>query len=400
MPVVGAWTWLPELSIGVTTEVDVAEAYRTLRQIEAGFWMLFGMFVLAAGGMFAYSLFVVRLRRRMRKVQRLGQYRLQKKIGEGGMGKVYLAKHALLRRPTAIKLLNSEGANKQHITRFEREVQFTAQLTHPNTIAIYDYGRTPDGVFYYAMEYLQGISLNQVVAEAGPLPPGRVIHILVQASGSLAEAHAAGLIHRDVKPANLILGERGGVYDFVKVLDFGLVREINQSESVAVTQVDTITGTPLYLSPEQINAPDTLDGRSDLYALGAVGYFLLTGEVVFSGANVVDIFRQHLSEAPQSPSERLGRELPADLEAVILQCLAKDRNERPASAAVLAEALQACESAGTWSARDAQTWWEARTETRAERPGDPATPTPSSRSEPPTFEVDLERRLRSKPSVD
>ena len=227
----------------------------------------------------------------------------------------------MLRRPTAIKLVPPEKAGPQQLMRFEREVQNTAELQHPNTIQIFDYGHSPDGVFYYAMEYLDGIDLDDLVERHGPQAPGRVVHILEQACAALTEAHDKGLVHRDIKPANIFLCHRGGIPDVVKVLDFGLVKEL--ATDGGVTNVDVVAGTPAYLSPEAITAPDTLGPAADIYALGAVGYFLLTGEPVFGGATVVEICGHHVHSAPPPPSERTAVNLSEQLEALILRCLAK-----------------------------------------------------------------------------
>ena len=229
VPVVGAWEWLPQYGFGVATQIDAAEAYRPLRVLQLLFVVLCLLLVLCAIGMFLFSYSNVVWRRRLSeaelKLKQLGQYTLEEKIGEGGMGVVYRARHALMRRDTAVKLLLPDRADPAAIQRFEREVCHTCQLTHPNTIQVYDYGHTPEGVFYYAMEFLRGLNLHELVSRFGPLPEGRVIHILTQICDSLSEAHALGLVHRDIKPANIFLCERGGVPDCVKVLDFGLVRE-------------------------------------------------------------------------------------------------------------------------------------------------------------------------------
>jgi serine/threonine-protein kinase len=280
--------------------------------------------------------------------QQLGQYVIERKLGQGGMGEVYLARHTLLRRHTALKLLPPERAGSTTVARFEREVRATSRLSHPNTVSIYDYGRTREGIFYYAMEYLEGTDLQRLVREHGALEPARVIHILAQIAGALSEAHQAGLVHRDLKPANVFLCERGGLHDTVKVLDFGLVKETRAAGGlggpvIGQTDVNALIGTPAYLAPESIHSPAAVDARSDLYAVGAIGYFLLTGSEVFDGSSVVALCIAHLHEKPQSPSERAGRALPADLERLLLSCLEKDPAQRPASAAELRQALLACD---------------------------------------------------------
>jgi len=305
------------------------------------------------------------LRRRASEAQKLGQYTLGEKVGEGGMGAVYRASHALMKREVAIKLLPLERAGDAAIRRFEREVQLTSRLTSPNTIAIYDYGRTADGVFYYVMEFIDGYSLEDLVRSFGPLPPGRTIRICAQICLALAEAHGIGLIHRDIKPANVALCERAGVHDVVKVLDFGLVKELGTE--VGATATATLTGTPLYLAPEAITSPDAVDARTDLYALGAVAYYLLTGTHVFGGTTIVEVCSHHLSRAPEPPSARLGAPVPRDLEAIVLRCLAKAPADRYPSARSLHEALLACGEAEDWTEEDAAGWWRENG-ARVERP--------------------------------
>ena len=297
------------------------------------------------------------LRKEVRDVKRLGQYTLVEKLGEGGMGMVYRAQHAMLRRPTAVKLLPVEKAGEQSIARFEKEVQLTAMLTHPNTVTIFDYGRTPDGVFYYAMEYLNGATLAAVVEASGPMPPARAVRVLCQAASALTEAHAVNLIHRDIKPTNIMLVEQGGQPDTTKVVDFGLVKELARDDDVSVTKADAITGTPQYLSPEAITSSDGVDARSDIYALGAVGYYLLTGTHVFDGNTVIEVCSAHLHETPVSVSERLGAPVSEQLESVILRCLEKNPEDRPQSATELRAALQRCAGIGEWTEQDARTWW-------------------------------------------
>jgi eukaryotic-like serine/threonine-protein kinase len=298
------------------------------------------------------------LRQTIREARRLGPYTLVEKIGEGGMGAVYRAQHALLRRPTAIKILPPERAGQIDLARFEREVQMTSQLTSPHTVSIYDYGRTPDGLFYYAMEYLDGIDLDELVRRDGPMPPGRVVMVLRQVCEALGEAHRVGLIHRDIKPANILLCERGGKPDVAKVVDFGLVKSLTGAEP-GVTLENMVPGTPHYMSPESLRSPEGIDARSDLYALGATAYFLLTGKPVFEGP-VAEIFAKHLKDRPVPPSVRAGKAIPASLEALVLSALAKTPDERPESADAFGAALLACDEAPAWTSAEASSWWKER----------------------------------------
>ncbi len=314
--------------------------------------------VFAGLGVFAAMLAsrtIFGLRKRASEAQKLGQYTLGKKIGEGGMGAVYRASHAMMKREVAIKLLPPDKSGKDALARFEREVQLTSRLESPNTIAIYDYGRTPEGVFYYVMEYIDGYSLEDLVEQFGHVPPARAVHLVRQVCTALAEAHAIGLIHRDIKPANIALCERAGVWDFVKVLDFGLVKELG-TDSGQTTDA-ALTGTPLYLSPEGITAPSTVDGRSDLYAVGGVLYWLLTGTHVFSGKTIVEVCSHHLHTKPEPPSKRAPAPVPADVEAVVMKCLAKDPKDRYANAEELRAALDACDCIDEWSDEQAAKWW-------------------------------------------
>jgi serine/threonine protein kinase len=363
-PVVGAWRWLPEYGFGVATELDVAEAERPMAVLRMLFWGLLGLLILSSVAIYVFMVVVARLRLAARRsaieAKKLGQYSLDEKIGEGGMGVVYRGHHALLRRPTAIKLLNVEHTTEASAARFEREVQITSQLNHPNTIVIFDYGRTEEGVFYYAMEYLDGVNLESLVRQDGPQHEGRVIHILQQVCGSLAEAHGVGLVHRDIKPANLVLTQRGGAYDFVKVLDFGLVKALDANQQASLTAAGSLTGTPLYLSPEAVQNPEQVDPRSDLYAVGAVGYYLLTATPVFDGASVVEICMKHVQATADPPSQRLGRRVSPDLEALILRCLSKRPEDRPQSAGELIDQLEGLAAARTWTRHDAGQWWQAR----------------------------------------
>ncbi len=279
------------------------------------------------------------LRQEADTARRLGQYRLKERLGAGGMGEVYLAEHAFLRRPCAVKLIRPEGArDATNLARFEREVQTTSTLTHPNTVQIYDYGHAEDGTFYYVMEYLPGLTLQQLVDGDGPLSADRTIPILLQICGALREAHGVGLIHRDVKPGNIIMCDRGGEHGIAKLLDFGLVRSMDSSKDDArLTQEGIIQGTPAFMSPEQAVAAD-LDPRTDIYSLGALAFFLLTGEPPFVRGTAAQLRLAHISEPAVFP-EQAAIAVPPDLQSVVLRCLEKDPAKRFQSAAMLSQAL-------------------------------------------------------------
>jgi tRNA A-37 threonylcarbamoyl transferase component Bud32 len=384
--IVSAIAWLPSfVAAYVVYRVPVllpgSFATRSLlvpAELEIFTWGTIGLVLVSIASRVIFG-----LRREVREAQKLGQYTLLEKLGEGGMGQVFRAQHAMLRRPTAVKLLHSDRlAGVEDLARFEREVQLTAQLSHPNVVTVFDYGRTPDGVFYYAMELLEGLNLEDVIAESGPMSAARAVHVLSQVASALAEAHAVGLIHRDIKPANIILCARGSTLDVAKVVDFGLVKQLDASsvgkirtasaideaadstDAIDVSRTGTVLGTPMYLAPEAMTSPGSVDGRADVYALGAVAYFLLTGTVVFGGATVLEACRHHMTTKPEPPSERLrasspdSAPIPDDLEAIVLQCLAKSPARRPASAKALLDALRSCASAGTWSEADARAAWD------------------------------------------
>lgn len=298
------------------------------------------------------------LRHEAYEARRLGQYKLCRLIGSGGMGEVYLAEHQMMKRPVAIKVIRpGKAADPQALARFEREVQATAKLSHWNTIEIFDYGRTEDGTFYYVMEYLPGLSLADLVERHGPLPPARAVHLLVQTCEALAEAHAAGLIHRDIKPGNIFAAQRGGIHDVAKLLDFGLAKTIvANATSIQLTQEGAITGSPLYMSPEQAMGESEPDQRSDIYSLGAVAYYLLTGVPPFDGDKPMKVIIAHMHEDVTPPST-IRPDIPEDLEAIVLKCLAKDPQDRYQDAASLAFALAECSAAGAWTREQAAAWW-------------------------------------------
>lgn len=315
--------------------------------------------------MLALALFVAlygtqtihRLRCEVREARRLGQYRLRRRIGIGGMGEVYLAEHDLLKRPAAIKLIRPDVAGDPRVLgRFELEAQATASLSHPNTVEVYDYGRTDDGTFYYVMEYLPGLSLAAIVQNYGAMPPGRAVYLLRQACSALTEAHEFGLVHRDLKPGNIFASHRGGRHDVAKLLDFGLVKPVEPNpDGLEVSGDGRVRGSPLYMSPEQATG-QAIGPASDLYSLGAVAYFLLTGRPPFVGQTAVAVMVAHARDPVERPS-RHRPDLPADLEQIVLRCLKKEPAHRHSSAAELESALAACACAADWDPARAATWW-------------------------------------------
>jgi tRNA A-37 threonylcarbamoyl transferase component Bud32 len=362
--VVGAWRWYPENGIALLAEHSVEEAYAPVAVLRRAFLGLLALLVAGALAIALGSRLLRRERARAERAERLGQYTLDRIIGEGAMGAVYRAHHALLRRPTAVKVLRSERMTARGRGRFEREAQITSRLTHPNTVAIYDYGRSDRGNLYLAMEYLQGLTLDQVVKLGGPIEERRVVHLLKQVAGSLAEAHAQELVHRDIKPQNVMVCHRAGLPDFVKVLDFGLVKESESgdaSDDPRLTTEGAAVGTPLYMAPEAASASMDVDARADLYSLGVLAYYMLTGVVPFSGTTSREVFRRHQEERPVRPSDRLGREVAPALEQAVLRCLAKDRAMRPESAHALLCMLQdVVEPAlGAWTVEEGDAWWRA-----------------------------------------
>jgi hypothetical protein len=350
-----------------------------------GFLMTFGLtwwlFTCAACAVIARV--VHRLQSEVRVAKRLGQYELEEKIGHGGMGVVYRARHAMMKRPVAIKLLPAEAAEEKSIARFEREVQLTSQLAHPNTVVIHDYGRTHEGIFYYVMELIQGATLDRIVAGSGPMPCGRVVRILEMVAGALGEAHEHGLVHRDVKPANILLGPRGGEPDVAKVLDFGLVRTMRMQ--ARVTNADIALGTPQFMSPEAMKTPDSVDGRSDLYSLGAVAYYLLSGQHVFEGQSAIEICGHHMHTPPR-PLSDLVPGVDTELEKLVLGCLAKAPTDRPQSARDLCDALLLCPSRAEWTGEKARAWWTIHD--RLLHPIEPAKPLPAGVSVSQTAKCD------------
>jgi eukaryotic-like serine/threonine-protein kinase len=298
------------------------------------------------------------LRREAFAAKQLGQYRLKRKLGSGGMGEVYLAEHQMMKRPCAVKLIRPEKAgDPRMLARFEREVRATAKLSHWNSIDIYDYGRTADGTFYYVMEYLPGHNVGEIVEQYGPIPPARTAYLMDQVCAALAEAHGIGLVHRDIKPANIFCAYRGGVFDVVKLLDFGLAKPTMETNNdLQLTLAGTVTGSPLFMSPEQASGDDNVDARSDIYALGAVMYYLLTGQPPFMSDNPLKVMIAHASQEVV-PLRQLNSELPAELEEIVQRCLEKDPDHRYQDVSSLRSALSELAFESPWSSDLAAKWW-------------------------------------------
>ena len=312
------------------------------------------------------SQIIYRLGVQVTEARRMGSYQLEALLGSGGMGEVWRARHRLLARPAAVKLVRPEllggDAESQRVglKRFEREAQATASMRSPHTIGLYDFGIEDDGTFYYVMELLEGFDAETLVERFGPVLPERAIYFLQQICDSLGEAHEMGLIHRDIKPSNVYVCRYGRKVDFVKVLDFGLVKSRREAEAgdVRLTAESAVSGTPGYMAPEQTLGKRPLDARADIYAVGCVAYWLVTGEVVFRGATVLDTIVQHVQARPIPPSERTELEIPASLDAVILRCLEKDPDRRPQSTDELSQLLRACQTKARWTQERARDWWD------------------------------------------
>ncbi len=356
--VVGAWKWLPEHDLGVALEMEASEAYAPLTYLQIGFAaVIVLMTAVWFSGFLPPQVLASLLPGGGGRARQLGPYRIIRQIGEGAISNVYLAQHRLLKRPAALKVLKMQSTTDEWTARFQREVQLASQLSHPNTITIYDYGTGANGEFWYAMEYLEGLSLAELVERYGPVPPDRTAYILRQACASLWEAHSCGLVHRDIKPQNIMLCDVRGERDVVKVLDFGLVKQMSGEQTRDLTAMMRILGTPLYMSPERIRNPSDADGRADIYALGAVGFFLLTGKRLFETETEHDLTYHVLHTVPRLASECSPFAVPAELDALIGRCLEKDPAARPQSIAEMASALDGLLVHMPWTRAQIEAWW-------------------------------------------
>lgn len=324
---------------------------------------------------------MTRLGQKVTKAREMGSYRLVALLGKGGMGEVWKAHHHMLARDAAIKLIQPDTLSRKSGSeavlvrrRFEQEAKATASLRSPHTVELYDFGVTQNGVFYYVMELLDGIDLETLVKKFGPQPPARVVNILRQVCRSLADAHHHGMIHRDIKPTNIFLCRLGNEYDFVKVLDFGLVKVLDNNQT-QMTAEGATTGTPAYMAPEMVAGNSAVDGRCDLYGLGCVGYWLITGNLVFEEKNATAMMLAHLQKIPVAPSKRSAFAVPACVDRAIMSCLAKDAEQRPAGADVLTRLLESCDDVGSWTPQDAELWWHTHMAAQAVAMDDNPVPT-------------------------
>jgi len=361
--VVGAWRWLPEHGFGIAVEVPEDEAFAPLRRVELAFLAL-GLGVGAVAFGFVVALLrIQRMADEAAAAQRLGNYELFEEIGAGGVARVHRAQHRLLKRPTAVKVIHLHASSDELLARFDREVRLASQLMHPNTIEIYDYGRTPEGLPFYAMELLLGLTLQQIVERTGPLPPPRLAHALRGIAGSLSEAHERGLVHRDVTPANIMLCHKGGLYDVPKLLDFGLIKDTRTPHTRDLTRALRVLGTPSYMAPERIEHPDSSDARSDLYALGAVAFYCLAGRPPHEGESDLALAYKVVNKPAPAVGTVATQPVPPAFEALIARCLAKVPEERPAAAAEVAAALDLLLLDLPWTNLDARRWWDEHGQT-------------------------------------
>lgn len=357
VPVLGAWHWFDDYAFGIAEEIAASEAFAPLQRLDRAFQALALVIGLAAFGLIVALLRIRRLMFERDEARRVGNYELLEQVGQGGMARVYRARHRLLKRPTAVKIIELAKADDEALARFDREVRLASQLMHPNTIEVFDYGRTPEGQPFYAMEFIDGLTLQQIVERHGPLPPARVAHVLRGIAGSLGEAHAQGLVHRDIKPPNVMLCRRGGEYDVVKVLDFGLVKDVRGEATRDLTRALRVLGTPAYMAPERIERPDGADVRADLYALGAVGFYLLAGRAPFVGDNDLALAYQVVNSPVPDVAALAPYSVPQELVALITACLAKSPDARPGSCGEVIDILDRLLARAPWTSVEARTWW-------------------------------------------
>jgi tRNA A-37 threonylcarbamoyl transferase component Bud32 len=354
-PVLGAWAWLPDFEMGIAMETGLDTVLQPSKPVAASFNVILGgvaLLTLAGAALSGFYPFSLR-----QESNAFGSYVLDRKIGKGGMAEVFLAHQRFLKRPSAVKILQNPLNDPKVVARFEREARLAGKLGHPSVIQVFDYGTTPDGRFYFAMEYVDGLNLAQLLTLESPLPVARAIHLLKQIAEVLEEAHQLGIVHRDIKPSNIMVCRRGAYGDVVKILDFGIACSTLEGDSDR-TQSGQITGTPIFIAPERLRSPQTADHRSDLYSLGAVAFHLLTGRNLFEGSGLTELLYQALTAERPSPSRLRGEALPASLEKLILDCVAADPGARPADAGEILRILNSIRTEESWSPEQARAWWQ------------------------------------------
>jgi tRNA A-37 threonylcarbamoyl transferase component Bud32 len=356
-PVLQAWSWLPDLEMGIGVQRTEEDALAALAPIQASLLVTVAVFLAAAVGV---AILALRERARLKAqgASPFGSYLLDRRIGRGATADIFLANHAYLKRPAALKILNELDPSPRAVERFEREAQLASRLGHPNTVRVFDYGAAPDGRLYLAMEYVEGLNLGQLAVLENPLPVARVVHLLKQVAGALDEAHQLGLIHRDLKPSNIMIGAKGEVGDIVKVLDFGIATQASDEDP----ESGGVVGTPAYIAPERIRSPRQLDARSDIYSFGAVAFHLLTGRTVFEGEGTAELVYQVLASARPSPSQLRGERLPEELETLVLDCLSISPSSRPPTFRSVREKLKAIRLPVRWGRDEARAWWAVNNE--------------------------------------
>ncbi len=358
-PVVGGWRRLAEGDLFIAIEMSADEAYAPLAALDTVFTVVFGVLILAVVVALFYWFTAVLIRAEVEK-DRMGPYWLGERIGEGGVGNVYHAHHDLLKRPSAVKLLKPSRATDEMTARFRREAKLASQLTHPNMIDIYDYGIGVDGTLFYAMELLEGDTVGDLVLRDGAMPVARVVHLLRQVCAGLAEAHGKGLVHRDISVTNIMACLYGGEYDFAKILDFGLVKSVTGEQSQTVTRSVRILGTVQYMAPERLHDPTDVDVRADVYAIGAVAFFLLSGRRMYETEDTLALTSRVINEAPPRLSDVAPQPIPPELDALVAACLAKQRGERPADILAVKEVLDRLAETHRWGQAEARAAWEAQ----------------------------------------
>jgi eukaryotic-like serine/threonine-protein kinase len=357
--VVGSWRWLDDYGFGVAVEVSESEAFAPLARLNTVFAVLGSLVGVAVFGLVVTLLRMQRMARQVQAATQVGNYELFEEIGQGGVARVYRAQHRLLKRPTAVKIIQLHQSTDELLARFDREVRLCSQLMHPNTIEIFDYGRTPEGLPFYAMELLDGATAQQLVDRSGPFSAARTVHLLRGIAGSLAEAHDRGLVHRDVTPGNVMLCRKGGLFDVPKLLDFGLIKDTRGEHTRDLTRALRVLGTPAYMAPERIERPGSADYRSDLYALGAVAYFLLTGRAPSEGGTDLSLAYHVVNTVPTPVETIAAQRVPGELARLITDCLAKRPEERPQSAALMSEVLDRLAIEHPWTQAAARSWWDS-----------------------------------------